>query len=103
MEELREMAPFIVGLILPPVLAILSPRAWNSLQRFWTTYGAALVIGTVIAFFMRELSHGIPEAIISIVIDSSLVFAASQVAYRLFWKQILETYLTQSRTASTRR
>jgi hypothetical protein len=38
---------------------------------------------------MGELGLGLEEALMSIMIDSALVFTASQVAYQLVWKQVL--------------
>ena len=89
MEILRESAPVIVGLVLPPVLFFLLPRGMRGAARFWGVLIASVVLGAVIAFVMGELGLGLEEALMSIMIDSSLVFTASQVAYQLVWKQFL--------------
>jgi hypothetical protein len=102
MEVLREMAPFAVGLVLPPVLYLIIPRNWQGALRFWAVYGSALLLGVLVSLVMGELLVDLPEAIVAIVIDSSLVFAASQVAYRLVWKSIIESRLARTTVAATK-
>lgn len=52
--------------------------------------------------FMGELFLDVPEAIMSVVIDTSLVYTASQLAYRIAWKPLLEARVQafQSRRAA---
>lgn len=97
------MAPFAVGLIIPPLLYLAAPRNLKGAARFWSVYGSALVIGALISLFMGELGRGLPEAIVAIVIDSSLVLAGSQVGYWLFWKGVIETRLATAGVASAKR
>jgi uncharacterized membrane protein len=96
------MAPFAVGLLIPPGIALIAARLQRGAARFWGAYAAALVVGVIVSLVMGELLQDLPEAIASIVIDSSLVFAASQVAYRLFWKQALAGWMASQRTAARR-
>jgi hypothetical protein len=93
MELLREAAPFIVGLLIPPVLFLVIPRRWRRSSKFWTVFGSALLLGGIISFLAGELFGDFPESAMAIVIDTSLVYTASQLAYRLFWKGILESRL----------
>ncbi|MDZ4718817.1 MAG: hypothetical protein SH847_10240 [Roseiflexaceae bacterium] len=102
MEVLREMAPFAVGLVLPPVLFVIIPRNWQGALRFWAVYASALILGVLISFFMGELLVDLPEAIVAIVLDSSLVFAASQVGYRLFWKGLIESRLAKTNVSTAK-
>jgi hypothetical protein len=56
----------------------------------------------LVSLFMGELLVDLPEAIVAVVIDSSLVFAASQVAYRLVWKSMIESRLARTTVAATK-
>jgi hypothetical protein len=89
MEMLREIVPFFVGLVLPPVMMLLSHvlrlKRINTLLAFIL----ALVIGACASFFAGELAGDLPEALMAIIIDTALVYTASQAAYHLLWKPLL--------------
>jgi hypothetical protein len=103
MEVLRESAPFIVGLVLPPVLFLLLPRGSRGASRFWVTVASSVVLGALISLVMGELAFDLEEAVMAIIIDTSLVFTASQIAYRLFWKSALESRLANREAAAAKR
>ena len=44
-----------------------------------------------------------PDALIAIIIDTSLVYTGSQLAYRLFWKPILASHLEHMTTSKLER
>jgi len=88
MEILREMAPFIVGFLIGPALFLIIPRHWQGSRRFWSILGSALLLGVIVSFLMGELFLDLPEVVVAVIIDTSLVYTSSQVSYRLFWKSI---------------
>jgi hypothetical protein len=93
MEMLREAAPFLVGLIIPPFVMLATQAAWSGQRKFALAFAPALVLGFCTSLFAGELTAGLPEAFMAIVIDTSLVFTGSQLAYRLVWKPALEARL----------
>lgn len=90
METLREGAPFLVGMIVPPVAMIAIRAGWSGAAKFGLTFGTAFVLGIATSFFAGELLAGLPAGLIAVLIDTSLVYTGSQLAYRLFWKPTLE-------------
>lgn len=90
MEMLREVAPFLVGLALPPVVILAIRRNWPGRLKFAAAFIPALMLGLLTSFFAGELASGLPDSLIAVMIDTSLIFTASQIAYRLFWKTALE-------------
>lgn len=102
MEELKESAPFIIGLFLPLPLLFIVRSAWSSLLKFVMVFGSAVVVGFFVSLIMGELiGNGIPEGIMALVIDSSLVYAASQIAYRFFWQPVVKPRLLQDGNSAT--
>lgn len=91
MELIRETAPFLVGLILPPAFMMAFRPQWSSTLRFAVIVLCALVLGAFTSFLAGELAAGLvdPDSVIAILIDTSLVFTGTQVAYRLVWKPLL--------------
>lgn len=92
---LREFAPFLIGLILPPMVMLALRNSWSGGRKFALAFAPALVLGFCTSLLAGELAGGIPEGVAAIIIDTSLVFTGSQLAYRLFWKRTLEARLVQ--------
>ena len=90
MDLLKETAPFLIGFIVPPILIFIRPRTWPGLLKFTTAFLSAVILGTCVSALAGELAVGMPDALISILIDTSLVYAGSQVAYWIIWKPVLE-------------
>jgi hypothetical protein len=89
MEFLHETAPFLVGLIVPPVVMFSIRPTWSGQLKFIAAFVPALVLGLCTSVFAGEVVGSLPDALIAIMIDASLVYTGSQLAYRLFWKPIL--------------
>ncbi len=89
MEMLREAVPFLVGLVFPPVLMALMRLVGSGRFKIPTTFVAALIIGSCISLLMGELFDALPGAIMAIIIDTSLVYTGSQLAYHIFWKPVV--------------
>ena len=90
MEVIKEVIPFAIGLAVPLPLRALMRPGWSSQLRIVVSLLAALACGVVIAATMGELGGDLPEALVSILIDASMVYTASQLAQRLFWKPMLQ-------------
>src|SRR5579859_506236 len=100
METIREAAPFLVGMMLPPFLMLLMNPAWSKMGKFAASILPALLVGGTFSVLAGEvIGIDLPEAVIALIIDTSLVYTGSQVAYRLAWKGLLEEKLQQWRTA----
>lgn len=95
-DALRETAPFLVGLLLPPVVMLAMRPDWSGRARFLADLLPALVLGICTSALAGELLAGMPDGLIAVLIDTSLVFTGSQLAYRLAWKPLLETRLSRS-------
>lgn len=93
MDLLRETAPFLVGMFVPPIFMLAIRPHWSGQIKFLAIFLPALVLGFCTSAIAGELTGGVPDGIISVIIDTSLVFTGSQLAYRLLWKQALETRL----------
>jgi hypothetical protein len=95
---LRETAPFLVGLLLPPLVMLVARREWPGRAKFIAVVLPALVLGFCTSALAGELLAGMPDGLISVLIDTSLVFTGSQFAYRLAWKPLLEPRLSHLTT-----
>jgi hypothetical protein len=93
MDLLREIAPFLVGMIVPPFLMLLIRANWSGQRKFLTAFLPALVLGFCTSTLAGELTAGMPDGLIAVIIDTSLVYTGSQLAYRFFWKALLEERL----------
>jgi hypothetical protein len=89
MEILREIVPFLIGLVLPPVMMLLSRILRLKRLNIQFSFVLALLVGCCVSFFAGELADGLPEGLMAIIIDTSLVYTGSQVAYHLVWKPLL--------------
>src|SRR5260370_8336350 len=92
---LREVGPFLVCLILPPLLMLIMRQHWSGLRKFAVIFAPALLLGVITSAWAGELAAGMPDALISVVIDTSLVYTGTQVAYRLIWKPLLAARLAR--------
>lgn len=93
MEFLHEIAPFLVGMIMPPVVMLIISATWPGQLKFIAAFAPALVLGFCTSALAGELAAGMPDALLAIMIDTSLVYTGSQLAYRLLWKPMLEERL----------
>ncbi|GAC1306675.1 MAG: hypothetical protein NVSMB27_44930 [Ktedonobacteraceae bacterium] len=96
MDLLRETAPFLVGLIVPPLVMLVIRAPWSGQRKFLATFLPALILGACTSAVAGELAGGISDALIAVMIDTALVYTASQLAYRLIWKPILEERLQRA-------
>ncbi len=90
MDLLRETAPFLIGMIMPPIIMLAIRPGWSGQTRFLAAFLPALVLGFCTSALAGELTTGMPDGLIAVIIDTALVYTGSQLAYRLFWKQTLE-------------
>lgn len=93
MDFLRELAPFLVGMIIPPVIMLVLRKHWSSLLKFSLVLVPALLIGLFTSAWAGELAQAFPDNLVSVLIDTSLVYLGSQVAYRFVWKPVLQARL----------
>jgi len=98
MDLLKETAPFLIGFIVPPILIYIRPTTWPGLFKFTLAFVSAVILGICVSAVAGELAPGLPDALISVLIDTSLVYAGSQIAYWILWKPVLEERL-QRQTA----
>jgi hypothetical protein len=99
MELLRETAPLIGGLVVPPILLLLIRANWSDQRKFLATLLPPLVLGFCTSALAGELVAGMPNGLIAVIIDTSLVYTCSQLTYRLVWKPLLKAHLVR-RTAT---
>lgn len=93
MDALREIAPFLVGLLAPPLLITAARARWSSSGKTAASLVVALVLGLCTSAIAGEITQGLPDGLIAVLIDTSLAYTGSQVAYRLFWKPAVEARL----------
>ena len=93
MDLLRETAPFLIGMLVPPVVMLAMRPNWSGQVKFLASFLPALILGFCTSALAGELTAGMPDALIAVIIDTSLVYTGSQLAYRLFWKPVLEARL----------
>jgi hypothetical protein len=103
MDLLRETAPFLTGMIVPPIIMLIVRPAWSGQSKFLAAFLPALVLGCLTSALAGELTAGMPDGLIAIIIDTSLIYAGSQLAYRLFWKPILEPRIQHMRSPEVER
>lgn len=92
-DLLRETAPFLIGLLVSPLVMMAIRPGWSGQAKFLAAFLPALVLGFCTSYLAGELLAGMPDGLIAVMIDTSLVFTGSQLAYRLFWKPVLEPRL----------
>ena len=103
MDLLRETAPFLIGMIVPPIMMFVIRPGWSGQSKFLVAFLPALVLGCLTSALAGELTTGMPDGLIAIIIDTSLIYTGSQLAYRLFWKPILEARIQHIHTPEVER
>ncbi len=103
MDLLRETAPFLVGMIVPPIIMLAIRPGWSGQARFLAAFLPALVLGFCTSALAGELTAGMPDGLIAVIIDTSLVYTGSQLAYRLFWKPTLEARIQRMQAPGVER
>ena len=93
MDLLRETAPFLIGMILPAVIMLIVRAGWSGQSKFLAAFLPALVLGFCTSAITGELAGGWPDGLIAVIIDTSLVYTGSQLAYWLVWKPTVEERL----------
>jgi hypothetical protein len=91
MDVLRETAPFLVGMLVPPLVMLVMRPGWSGQARFLAAFLPALVLGFCTSYLAGELLAGMPDGLIAVIIDTSLVFTGGQLTYRFIWKPLLES------------
>jgi multisubunit Na+/H+ antiporter MnhB subunit len=98
METLREIVPFLIGLVLPPVMMLLTRILPLKRLHVPISFVLAIIVGACVSFFAGELSGELPDALMALVIDTSLVYTGSQAAYYLLWRPLLAHRLSPQTT-----
>ena len=96
MDLLRETAPFLIGLIVPPLVMLVIRTTRSGQRKFLAAFLPALVLGFCASILAGELAAGMPDGLIAVMMDTALVYTGSQLAYRLFWKSALEGRLQRT-------
>ncbi|HLZ59837.1 MAG TPA: hypothetical protein VKR06_23050 [Ktedonosporobacter sp.] len=100
MEMLREIIPFFIGLVLPPVMMLLARIMRFERMNSLLSFILAILVGCCVSFFAGEITDSLAESCMAIIIDTSLVYTGSQAAYRLWWKPLLARRLSQQQVKS---
>jgi len=90
MDALHEVAPFLVGMLAPPLVTLAAHGRWSGGVKSLASFAVALALGLCASAVTGELAAGLPDALIAVMIDTSLAYTGSQVAYRLAWKSVIE-------------
>src|SRR6266700_4777198 len=101
METLREIIPFFIGLVLPPVMMLLSRVLRLKRVSIPFSFVLSILVGCCVSFFAGELAGDLPEALMAIIIDTTLVYTGSQAAYYFLWKPLL-AHLLSPQSAKTK-
>lgn len=65
MDLLRETAPFLVGMIVPPILMLLIRPKWSGQSKFLATFLPALILSFCTSAQASELTAGMPDGLIA--------------------------------------
>ena len=94
MELIRELLPFILGMVvIPPLFMLVFLQKWSERQKFIVLFIVSVVVGFIASAIVGEQFGELEERLVALVIDSSTAYAGSQIAYWLFWKPVLEPRL----------
>lgn len=89
MEFLHESIPFLLGLLLSPLLIAL--RSLRPLAaRLGISLLPAILVGASVSFLNGELTVGMPEGLFAVAADTMLVCGGVLVAYRFAWRPLLQ-------------
>jgi hypothetical protein len=86
MQLFREAIAFLIGILLPGAVLLTSRLAGLSRHQMAVSFAVAIVVGLCVSFFAGEWAGGLPDAVMAIIIDTSLAYTGSQLAYRREWK-----------------
>ncbi|MBI1278784.1 MAG: hypothetical protein GC179_11710 [Anaerolineaceae bacterium] len=94
MEFVRELLPFLLGMvIIPPIFILLVPHGWSPRLKFIAIFVLCIIVGFVGSLIVGEQFGEVEERVVALVIDSSTAYAGSQIAYWMLWKPVLENRL----------
>jgi hypothetical protein len=68
------------------MVLLTSRLAGLSRNRVAVSFAVVIVVGLCVSFFAGEWAGGLTDAVMAIIIDTSLAYTGSQLAYRLVWK-----------------
>ncbi len=90
MEMLRESVPFLVGLVLSPVLWLVLRAGLSRVVKSSTFLGGALVAGATVSLLNCEIiGQDVWEALGSVALDSLIVGAVSLAVALFVLKRVL--------------
>jgi hypothetical protein len=93
-EFVRELLPFILGMIItPPLVLLVLPQKWSERVKFVAIFVISVIVGLIGSMIVGEQFGELADRLVALVIDSSTAYAGSQIAYWLFWKPVLEPRL----------
>jgi hypothetical protein len=94
MEFIKEIFPFLLGIIfIPPIVIVALPNNWSGRTRFVATFVIAVIVGFIGSAIVGEQFGELEERVVALILDSSTAYAGSQIGYWLFWKALLEPRL----------
>lgn len=103
-EFLREVAPFLMGIIaVPPLVLLATRRSWLGVAKFAGVFVVSLILGAATSYLAGELAVGMPDGLLAVIIDTSLVYTGSQLSWWLVWKPILALLRRDKLATVTRR
>lgn len=90
MELARDLAPFVLGLIVPPIVMIAVRRNWSGGSKFALAFGTSIVLALAVSFFAHQLGPQPLADFDAVLVNTSLIYTGSQLAYWSFWRPALE-------------
>ncbi|MBI1277571.1 MAG: hypothetical protein GC179_05545 [Anaerolineaceae bacterium] len=99
MEVIRELLPFILGIVVvPPIYILLFPKSWSNRVKFVVIFVLCVVVGFIGSTMVGEQIGELEKRVITLIFDTSTVYTGSQIAYWFFWKSVLENRLQKTPT-----
>lgn len=97
MEVIRELVPFILGMVVvPPIYIVMFPKGWSNRVKFLVVFILCVVVGFIGSLIVGEQMGGLEARAMALVFDTSTVYTGSQLAYWFFWKAVLENRLQRA-------